>query len=135
MDASTPSHASAPRTHIVALSASSEARGSVAAMAPPRPRKGRALLVATLGVATVSYVVAGCHKDHAPVGNLAQPVGNLMPVYVDASTPPGDADADAGTDTRGDAGEVTTVPTAPKPPPAPRLPGRRGGDAGGPPRR
>ena len=130
MDASTPSHASAARPHIVALSG---ARGSVAAMAPPRPRKGRALLVATLGVATVSYVVAGCHKDHAPVGNLAQPVGNLMPVYVDASTtPPGDGDAD--TETRGDAGEVTTVPTAPKPP-APRLPGRRGGDAGGPPRR
>ena len=62
----------------------------------PRRRIAKKLLVASLGVAAVSYVVA-CEKQ--PVGNLApppdvtaQPPGNLMapppPLPVDAAAAP-----------------------------------------------
>jgi hypothetical protein len=52
-------------------------------MSKPQRPKRRMLLVASIGVATVSYAVAACEKQ--PAGNLAppqppatqQPVGNL----------------------------------------------------------
>ena len=68
---------------------------------PSRPLRGRKLLIATLGVATLN--LAACKKPlPEPVGNLMPPqpevihppVGNLMappPRNLDAGTPDSDA--------------------------------------------
>jgi hypothetical protein len=73
---------------------------------PRRPLVGRKLLVASLGVAAVSY--AGCHNE--PVANLTappsvlEPVGNLpAPPPIEAGPPVTTATSDSGT--AGDAGK------------------------------
>jgi hypothetical protein len=72
-------------------------------MDPRRPRKGKPLLLATAGLATISFVA--CSEPRAPVGNLRPPdnpppdypVGNLRaPDEVDAGTPLPPDDAGAG---------------------------------------
>jgi hypothetical protein len=93
------------------------------------PRKGKPLLLATAGLASISFVV-GC-EAHAPVGNLRmpdppqeQPVGNLRAPDHDMEVPSPDGE-DAGTPGPG-AGEQP--PPGPdeqpvgnlRPPPSPR---------------
>ncbi len=81
---------------------------------PPRPRVPRKLLVASLGVAAVSYVACGQETS----GNLVAPpqdaslkdvqeeqlVANLLPPPMDAGleVSTGDAGADAADDAQGD---------------------------------
>jgi hypothetical protein len=69
---------------------------------PRRRLPGRKLLVASLGVAAVSY--AGCRNSAEPVANLVasppvlEPVGNLpAPPPIEAGPPVTTATSDSGT--------------------------------------
>jgi hypothetical protein len=68
-----------------------------------RTRTVRKLLVATVGVATVSFVGAGC--NNASVANLmAPPSCDVAPTNPYCTGPKADASADAGTTDASDAG-------------------------------
>ena len=69
-----------------------------------RKRRGRKLLIATLGVAAVSYVGCGSDSDNRrTAGNLMPPPdsgidakdGSLLDVVANLVAPPGDSAADA----------------------------------------
>lgn len=109
----------------------------------PRKRKGKALLVASVGIATVSFVA--CNEPQRPVGNLrapepafdAGPVSPLVPV--DSAAPAVDAGAPAPTDVGepADAGSDADAPVhirRPFPVGNLRPPPRRNGPSGGPPK-
>ena len=83
------------------MSAQSPSRPPARSAVPKRRRGGRKLLVASVGVATVSFVGVGCSTTS--VANLpAPPSCEVAPQDPSCIGPHPDAGADAGTD--GDAG-------------------------------
>jgi hypothetical protein len=71
-----------------------------------RERRGRRLLVAAIGVATVSYASSqsGCKRE--PVSSFTS--GNLIPPPADAGTPPPAQDVDVAPPSVTDAGGAKT---------------------------
>jgi hypothetical protein len=71
-----------------------------------RERRGRRLLVAAIGVATVSYASAqsGCKRE--PVSSFTS--GNLIPPPADVGAPPSEQGSDAAAPSTTDAGGADT---------------------------
>jgi hypothetical protein len=84
------------------------------AMDPKKPRKGKPLLLATVGLATVSFIA--CEPGSSrPVGNLRAPDPDPME-QPDAAAPDEPTDPDAGAP---DAGQQAINPQPLEPRPSP----------------